>query len=124
MRIQIRLCLLLTGLMALRLTNAADFSSEWLLASSVNTNPVAIRCALQQQGAQLRGQCQPQVEGIEPSILTGDTDGVSARWGYDVVFRGNPGHVAYEATLNGDGTLTGTMFLSGMPQAFTASRIP
>jgi hypothetical protein len=42
--------------------------------------------------------------------------------GYDVVFNGNPGRVVYEAQIFANGTMTGQMFLSGNPAAFTATK--
>jgi 4-hydroxyphenylacetate 3-monooxygenase len=101
---------------------AADFTGDWQLESSVNGSAVRIVCTLLQEGDLLLGTCRPQVDGIEPSTVAGMVSGERAKWGYDVVFNGNPGRVDYEAELGADGRLAGTMYLSGAPQAFTAQR--
>jgi hypothetical protein len=101
---------------------AADFAGEWQIRSSVNGNPVTIGCTLVQKGDTLSGLCRPEVDGIEPSEVTGAVEGTSAKWGYDVVFNGNSNHVDYQAELRADGMLTGTLFLGPMPTAFTASK--
>jgi hypothetical protein len=47
-------------------------------------------------------------------------DGSSAKWGYDVVFNGNPARVDYEAELAADGTLKGNLLRNGTPSPITA----
>ncbi|HEY5567652.1 MAG TPA: hypothetical protein VIM81_10455 [Gammaproteobacteria bacterium] len=102
---------------------AADLSGTWKIDSSVGGAPVVVQCTLAQAGNALSGSCRPQVDGIPPSDLIGVVDGARAKWGYDVVFNGNPGRVDYEAEIGADGTLTGTMFLSGNPTPFTAAKL-
>ena len=108
------------GLLASGTALAANLTGDWHLSSSVNGNPVAIACTLVQKRHKLSGTCQPT--GFEASTLNGTVDAKRAKWAYDVVFRGNPSHVNYEAELLADGTLKGTMYLAGSPQAFTATR--
>jgi hypothetical protein len=98
----------------------AEFTGLWKIRSSVGATPVTISCTLIQTGNSLAGSCQPQVEGIGATELTGAVDGSSAEWGYDVVFNGNPGRVDYRAVIAADGTMQGTMNLSGTPTAFAA----
>ena len=83
-------------------------------------NPVSIQCALVQHESELTGTCKPAQ--FDPSPVTGTATGSSAAWGYDVMFNGNQNHVAYEATLGADGTLSGTLHLGPMPTPFTAVR--
>ena len=101
----------------------AELSGTWKIDSSVGENPVVIHCTLVQAGDALTGQCRPQVDGIEPSAVTGSVTGAKAKWGYDVVFNGNPGRVDYEADVAADGSLRGTLFLSGNPTPFTAAKL-
>jgi glyoxylase-like metal-dependent hydrolase (beta-lactamase superfamily II) len=82
---------------------------------------VTILCTITQLDDRLSGNCRPQVDGISATDLTGTANGANARWGYDVVFNDNPGRVDYEATI-ADGAMTGTMFLSGNPSPFRASK--
>lgn len=100
--------------------SAADFSGTWNISSKVGDNPVSIECTLVQRGDTLTGTCKPAQ--FDPSTTTGTVSGSQATWGYDVVFNGNRNHVAYEATLAADGTLTGTLHLGPMPTPFTAVR--
>jgi hypothetical protein len=112
--------LLAAASLACACTSGAEFTGLWQIQSSVGTTPVTISCNLIQTGNSLAGSCQPQVEGIGATELTGAVDGSNAEWGYDVVFNGNPGRVDYRAVLSADGTMQGTMSLSGTPTAFTA----
>jgi len=111
---------LLVAALAANAAFAADVTGEWRLQSSVNGNPVTIVCTLVQEGDTLLGTCKP--DGIPPSPLAGSVSGERAKWGYDVVFNGNPGRVDYEAELGADGRLRGTMYLSGNPTPFTAEK--
>jgi hypothetical protein len=99
---------------------AADFSGAWSISSKVGDNAVSIQCALVQQDSALTGTCKPAQ--FAPSPVAGTAMGSSATWGYDVMFNGNQNHVAYEATLGADGTLSGTLHLGPMPTPFTAVR--
>jgi hypothetical protein len=112
--------LVCAGWSATAMVFAADFSGTWKIDSSAGGAPVVVQCTLAQAGNSLSGSCRPQVDGIPPSDLVGEVDGSRAKWGYDVVFNGNPGRVDYEGGIGADGTLTGTMFLSGNPTPFTA----
>lgn len=97
---------------------AADFSGTWNISSKVGESPVAIECTLLQRGDALTGTCRPQ--NFEPSDVAGTVAGSNATWGYDVVFNGNENRVEYEATLEDDGTLSGTLHFGPMPTPFTA----
>jgi hypothetical protein len=97
-----------------------SFSGTWNISSKVGENPVSIECTLVQSGSTLAGTCKPSQ--FDPSATTGTVTGSSAKWGYDVVFNGNRNHVEYEATLDPDGTLSGTLHLGPTPTPFTATR--
>jgi hypothetical protein len=99
---------------------AADFSGTWNISSKVGANPVSIQCTIVQKGDALSGTCKPAQ--FDPSEIMGTVSGSNATWGYDVVFNGNQNHVAYDATLAADGTLTGTLHLGPMPTPFTATK--
>jgi hypothetical protein len=99
---------------------AADFGGHWKIEATIGGNPAAIRCTLVQKGDALSGACKP--EQFDPSEVLGSVAGANAKWGYDVVFNGNPSHVEYEATLGADGNLTGTLHLGPTPVPFTAVR--
>ena len=58
----------------------------------------------------------------EASALTGSLTTSTARWGYDVVFNGNPGRVDFVATELATDRLAGTLSLSGTQAPFTAER--
>ena len=51
---------------------------------------------------------------------TSTVEGSSAKWGYDVVFNGNPARVDYVAELAADGTLKGNVLRNGSPSPITA----
>jgi hypothetical protein len=112
--------LLLAASLACTSAFGAEFTGLWKIQANVGTTPVMINCNLIQTGGTLAGSCQPQVESIGATELTGVVSGSDAEWGYDVVFNGNPGRVDYRAAISADGTMQGTMSLSGTPTAFTA----
>jgi hypothetical protein len=97
---------------------AADFSGNWNISSKVGENPVSIACTIVQKGDVLTGTCKPAQ--FDPSAVTGTVSGAQATWGYDVVFNGNQNHVEYDARLEANGTLSGTLHLGPTPTPFTA----
>ena len=99
---------------------AADFSGTWRITNVFNGSPSAITCTIMQQGNSLSGSCRPEIPGIAASELSGTVDGSSAKWGYDVVFNGNPARVDYVADLAADGTLKGNLLRNGSPSPITA----
>jgi hypothetical protein len=116
----IPLAALLASTLAAGAASAADFSGQWSISSKVGDNPVSITCTLVQRGDALTGTCKPAQ--FDPSETTGTVTGSRATWGYDVVFNGNKNHVEYEATLEANGTLSGTLHLGPTPTPFTAVR--
>jgi hypothetical protein len=100
---------------------AQDLSGAWNISSSVGTTPITIACTLAQKGEVLTGNCTPAGGELGPAV-TGEVKGAKASWGYSVVFRGNPGTVAYEADVTSDSAMTGTLKLNGRPSPFTAVR--
>jgi hypothetical protein len=99
---------------------AADFSGTWRIDNQFNGASAIISCTLVQTGNTLAGSCKPDIPGIAPSDLKGIVDGSSAKWGYDVVFNGNPARVDYVADLAADGTLKGNVLRNGSPSPITA----
>ena len=120
MRTLIHGFLALGSLLAATAAFAADFSGTWNISSKVGDNPVSIECTLMQRDNVLTGTCKPAQ--FDPSATTGTVTGANATWGYDVVFNGNKNHVEYEATLEANGTLSGTLHLGPTPTPFTAVR--
>jgi len=99
---------------------AADFSGTWRIDNLFNGASAIITCTLRQAGNTLSGSCKPEIPGIAPSELSGTVDGSSAKWGYDVVFNGNPARVDYVAELAADGGLKGSVLRNGSPSPITA----
>jgi hypothetical protein len=99
---------------------AADFSGTWRIDNVFNGASAIITCTLVQNGNALTGSCKPEIPGIAASDLTGAVEGSSARWGYDIVFNGNPARVDYVAELGADGTLRGNVLRNGSPSPITA----
>jgi opacity protein-like surface antigen len=99
---------------------AADFSGTWKLENAFNGAKSIITCTIVQAGNALSGSCRPEIPGIAASDLTGTVDGSSAKWGYDVVFNGNPARVDYVVELAADGTLKGNLLRNGSPSPITA----
>jgi len=99
---------------------AADFSGTWKIENLFNGAAAIISCTIVQTGNELTGSCKPQIDGIPPTALTGTVNGSSAKWGYDVVFNGNPARVDYVADLAADGTLKGSLLRNGSPSPITA----
>ena len=100
-----------------------DLTGNWEIHSSVGGRiPITVNCALVQEGATLSGTCTPVMENPEPAALTGSVSVDNAQWGYEVVFNGNPGTVAFQAdVVTADGML-GTLNLSGTEAPFAAIR--
>ena len=101
---------------------AADFSGDWKISFSVGGNPATVDCMIKQMSAALSGHCLPVMQNAMPSDLMGTADGSMAKWSYDVVFNGKPGHVGYEGKLTSDSTMSGTLNLSGTSTPFTAEK--
>ena len=99
---------------------AADFSGKWRIDNVFNGASAIISCTLVQADNALSGSCRPEIPGITASDLTGTVDGATAKWGYDVVFNGNPARVDYVAELTADGTLKGNVLRNGSPSPITA----
>lgn len=123
MKAAIRSVTVLLTLLPLMATAAVDINGDWAIDSSVGgTTPVKVNCTLVQAGADLSGTCTPVMENPEPAKLTGKLEGTTAKWGYDVVFRGNPGKVTFTADSVANDKITGTLSLSGREAPFTALR--
>jgi hypothetical protein len=101
---------------------AADFSGDWTINFSVNNNPATVNCTIAQSGNTLSGHCLPKMPNAQPSDLKGMVDGSTAKWSYDVVFNGNPGHVGYEAKMTSPTAMSGTLSLAGTPTEFTGTK--
>ena len=101
---------------------AADFSGTWRIDNLFNGASAIITCTLVQAGNALTGSCKPEIPGIAASDLTGTVDGSNAKWGYDVVFNGNPARVDYVAELADDGTLKGDLLRNGSPSPISARK--
>ena len=101
---------------------AADFSGDWKISFAVGGNPATVNCSIKQMSMALSGHCLPVMQNAMPSDLMGTVDGSMAKWSYDVVFNGKPGHVGYEAKMTSDSTMSGTLSLAGTPTPFTAEK--
>lgn len=101
-----------------------DISGAWRISSRVGTDgpAVTVHCTLVQEGSRLGGSCTPEMANPEPSDLSGSLTTSTARWGYDVVFNGNPGRVDFVATELAVDNLAGTLSLSGTVAPFSAVR--
>lgn len=100
----------------------SDVTGDWHIASSLGDTPIEVNCQLVQSGADLTGTCTPVMENPETSQLAGTTDGQQIEWSYNVVFNGNPGHVAFDGEMKSDSLISGTLNLSGTPTEFSATR--
>ena len=56
--------------------------------------------------------------------LTGTVTESSARWGYDLVFNGNPARVDFEVTLAPDGSVSGNLLRNGSGSPIQGRREP
>lgn len=101
---------------------AADISGDWKIESNVGATPIEVNCTLVQSANVLSGTCTPVMENAEPAELVGSVNESSAKWDYDVVFNGNPGHVGFVADILSDRVMSGTLLLSGNPSPFTATK--
>jgi len=99
---------------------AADFSGTWKIDNVFNGATSVITCTLVQAANALSGSCRPEIPGMAASDLRGTVDGSSAKWGYDLVFNGNPARVDYVVELAADGTLKGDLLRNGSPSPITA----
>jgi len=106
------------------LASAADFSGTWKLDNEFNGRVSAVFCTLVQEKDELTGSCRPDIEGMEASKLKGTVKGSNAKWGYDLVFNGQPARVDYKVTLAADGTLSGKLLRNGSDSPIKGARQP
>lgn len=106
------------------LASAADFAGTWRLDNTFNGTVTAIHCTLEQRGDALTGSCKPDVPGLGAEKLTGTVTGSKAKWGYDLVFNGNPARVDYEVTLAADGSVSGNLLRNGAGSPIKGARQP
>lgn len=101
-----------------------DIAGNWLIHSQVGSDGpmIQVHCTLVQDRSALSGTCTPEMANPEASALNGSLTTSTARWGYDVVFNGNPGRVDFVATSLAADALSGTLTLSGAQAPFTAER--
>ena len=99
---------------------AADIEGDWRIEASLGETPIIVNCTLIQSGDELSGTCTPVMADAEAAELSGIVAESTASWEYDVVFNGNPGHVAFEGEVESDVKMSGTLNLSGTPVQFTA----
>lgn len=104
------------------LASAADFAGNWKLDNTFNGQVTAIHCTLVQAGNKLTGSCKPDVAGMAATNLTGTVDGSKAKWGYDLVFNGNPARVDFEVTLSADGSVSGNLLRNGSGSPIKGTR--
>ena len=100
----------------------ADFSGTWKLENDFNGKVSNIYCTLVQAGDTLAGSCKPDIAGMEASKLVGTAKGSTAKWGYDVTFRGKPARVDYEVALESDGSIAGNLLRNGSPSPIKGQR--
>lgn len=112
--------IMLVGAIVTGASHAADIAGDWRIEASLGETPIVVNCTLIQSGDELSGSCTPVMADAEAAELSGNIDESTANWAYDVVFNGNPGHVAYEGEIESDFAMSGTLDLSGTPLQFTA----
>jgi hypothetical protein len=117
-------CIVAAAAIAPVLASAADFAGTWKLDNTFNGAVTAIHCTIEQKGNALTGSCKPDVPGIGVEKLTGTVTGSNAKWGYDLVFNGNPARVDFEVTLAADGSVTGTLLRNGAGSPIKGARQP
>jgi len=103
--------------------HAADLNGDWKIEARLGETPIVVNCTLIHLGARLTGTCTPVMENAESSELTGSVGESMASWEYDVVFNGNPGHVAFAAEVESDSKMAGTLDLSGTLVEFVAVKM-
>jgi hypothetical protein len=103
---------------------AADISGTWKFENTFNGNVSVVNCTLVQAGTALTGSCRPDIEGMEASKLTGTITGSDAKWGYDLVFNGQPARVDFEMKPAGDGSLSGNLLRNGSGSPIKGVRKP
>ena len=116
--------LVAAAIFAPALASAADFSGTWKLDNTFNGAVTAIFCTIVQEGDELSGSCRPDLPGMAAEKLTGTVDGSDAKWGYDLVFNGNPARVDYEVTLAADGSVSGNLLRNGSGSPIKGKREP
>lgn len=102
--------------------STADLNGDWAIEARLGETPIFVNCTLIHSGDRLTGTCTPVMDNADPAELTGEVDESTASWEYDVVFNGNPGHVAFDADIESDSRMKGTLDLSGMPVPFTGTK--
>jgi len=103
--------------------SAADLSGEWQFDSKVGQTPIIVDCRLQQTGTALAGSCEPRSDDSTPASLTGSVTGAKAQWGYNVIFRGNPGTVAFDVEVKSATQMAGTLRLNGKPSVLKGNKL-
>lgn len=102
----------------------ADFAGTWKLENTFNGSVSVIHCTLAQTGNALTGTCKPDLPGMEASKLTGTVNESQAKWGYDLVFNGNPARVDFQVTLAADGVMSGSLLRNGSASPIKGMRQP
>lgn len=103
---------------------ATDFSGNWKLENTFNGSVSIVHCTLVQSGDALTGTCKPDLPGMEATKLTGTVSGSRAKWGYDLVFNGQPARVDFQVTLAADGVIAGNLLRNGSASPIKGARLP
>ena len=109
---------------------AADLSGAWNVAGSFDAMGIKYNsaCTLAQDaGGKLTGACQgtAQESAATTGTVTTGADGKTAvEFAYDTSYQGTPVHLDYKGTVQGDGTLAGTVDAGGASGTFTAAKGP
>jgi hypothetical protein len=100
---------------------AADVAGSWKVDGSIGEFPVDLVCTFKQDEARLTGVCAGRDIGELP--FTGQTDGATVTWSYDVNFQGQQFSIVYSGTTDSATTMKGSIAVMGNPSgSFTAKK--
>lgn len=99
----------------------ADVAGSWKVDGSIGEFPVDLVCALKETDKKLSGVCKGNDIGELP--VTGETDGKTATWSYEVNFQGQQFTIVYQATIESPTAMKGNITVMGNPSgSFTAKK--
>ncbi|HEY7389621.1 MAG TPA: hypothetical protein VH640_13990 [Bryobacteraceae bacterium] len=90
---------------------AGDVSGNWKVTGSIGQFAVNLVCSFHDAGGKLTGSCKG--EDIGEVQLTGEEDGKTVKWSYNVNFQGMPLTVNYAGTLDSATAMKGQISVMG-----------
>jgi len=101
---------------------SVDISGTWTLTGSIGEMPVELSCVFAEVKGKLTGTCaNPDIGEL---ALTGETDGKTVTWKYEIDFDGEKLTVVYKGALESETEMKGTIAVGDEAMgSFTAKKV-